>query len=181
MKNNIEIVFDLIKIKWGITILRPLNILLIFLPIYANDKIDLVKNTNFWGGWSLFWILVFIIQVLFLKRYKIIGQIKLINNSISIIENVSILFFNFSNQNLSIVFKYNGYKGERGNYESPLQIPIFPRDGIGSLFIIKEKLKYKYFFVSKKNNYEELTLLAELIRQTGNKVDLRFNKSIKFY
>jgi len=76
-----EMRLKLIKISFCLTLLRFFPLILTFLPLFLFKGIG---QTKFIGFWILFWIIAFIFQLLFIRRYKVIGKIELYSNYIEI-------------------------------------------------------------------------------------------------
>lgn len=168
-----NIILELIKVDKSKLLLRPINILLIFLPAFLIDKIKIFENTYFLGGWSICFLVIFFIQTNYLNAYKIIGQIKFNENLIEVKKNNEnpILFKVF--ERLSICIEYNGFKGEKVKISNPLFIPIGSKDGIGELEIASENGKFRYKFLSEKNYYNAFIQVLNAYKKEGCKVDLR--------
>ncbi len=171
-----NIKFKLIRISWFKTLLRPLNLLLVFLPAYTHDKIDCLTETNFWGIWGAVWLVIFFIQIGLVKRYKVIGEIRINKDSISFDRGNSMSDMFTPDQKLEIYMEYNGYKGETEKYKClPLDLPVLNREGTGKIIIIRNNKRYAYRFVSPRNYSVSLKVFAEYYQKNGNKVDIIFD------
>lgn len=171
--DTMKIELDLIEKNRILSLLRPLNMLIVFLPVFFLEN-SYLTEIGILGKWSAFWLIVFFMQVGLIKRYKKIGKIILHPISINIKEGSNSSIFNLDN-NLKIEMEYNGYRGQLANYKSPFQLPIFTKEGIGSLLIKVPEKKAKYFFVSNKDCTRKLIVLFSEYEKLAKKADLRID------
>lgn len=159
----------LVRFKILITILRAVNIIFAFLPGFLYDKFDVFLETRFWGIWPLFWIAIFLLQLEFLKRYRIIGEI-IINKKGILINNDSLnpIYFN-SKQISNISLQYKGFEGDRQNYRNPFVVPLLSLKGLGSIRINRYGIIYKYKFLARQNYSKRLLELADHYNNQGIK------------
>jgi len=137
LKMNIVSLF-LIKINKFITGLRILGIILIVIPIpffFLNQN----KMLAFWASWFLICAFLFIIQYYFLKRYIIIGRITMDSDKIELLEHKGNSMCFFSEDKIKVYINYKGHKGHKGHKGdyNELQIPLFTKEGIGTMTIQK--------------------------------------------
>lgn len=166
--NMIEL--KLIKINKLINTLRILGVIMILLPVPLHS-IQITDMPDFWAYWFFVWLILFIIQYYLLKRYKIEGRISLSSEEIVIspyAENPKTFIID---TNLRISIRYKGYKYEKGNYQ-PYQIPIFSKEGIGTLIINNNDDYFRYNFLSEKNYNRNLIKLSEAMELKGCKCDV---------
>ncbi|HAZ04764.1 MAG TPA: hypothetical protein DCY97_21745 [Marinilabiliales bacterium] len=163
------IALKLIRINKILTFFRYLNAIFILLPI-PIFAFQLTKIYGFWIVWYFVWIVLYIIQYYLLKRYKIIGTIILNADEIEIKENDNSNFKFYVTDSLRISIKYKGYKGQRGNYNI-LQLPIFTKEGIGSIVIYKGDEKFKYKFLADADVGNKLGRIAKQLEANGGNID----------
>lgn len=167
------VLFKIIRLSIFKTLLRPLNIVFIFLPIFLYDNISFIKSRYFWGAWSVVSLILFFLQINFLTRYKITGIISIAKDKFEIKQEKGTLLTFLPSDKLNIYLNYKGYKGESEKYLNPMFMSISPKEGIGRLEIIKDNVKFRYDFLAEEDSYKRLVEILNLYKQTGNDVDLR--------
>ena len=168
--NDIELL--VVKISKLKTLLRPLNLLVVLAPIFFYNQFG---SHNFWIFWVIFWLVLFFINVSFLKRYQQIGNLNINLSRIKITFEKKESIYYYPNQKLSININYNGYKGGHDNYYAA-QLPITAKDGVGSIEISKDDLKQKYNFVALMECKKRLIHFQNEFENKGNSVILVISK-----
>ncbi|PKP11537.1 MAG: hypothetical protein CVU09_01530 [Bacteroidetes bacterium HGW-Bacteroidetes-4] len=166
------VTLKLIKISKVLTLLRPATIIIALAPLFLIEKIELLKGTNFDGIWMLIWLFIFVVQIKTIKRFNVIGQIRITQNNITItFDNKYTRLINIT-ENLKISMNYKGYKGEDDKYNI-MQIPLFKREGIGHIEILTNNVMYKYSFVAQEKCAKRLAKFAEIYKQQGVEFNIK--------
>jgi hypothetical protein len=173
LKMNIVSLF-LIKINKFITGLRILGIILIVIPIpffFLNQN----KMLAFWASWFLICAFLFIIQYYFLKRYIIIGRITMDSDKIELLEHKGNSMCFFSEDKIKVYINYKGHKGHKGDYNE-LQIPLFTKEGIGTMTIQKGNAISKIKFLAVEDCGLKLKYFAKQFEKNGSLVGFVWDK-----
>jgi hypothetical protein len=168
-----EIKFKLIKIssiKMLLSVIGFIFGLIPFLFIPKSNSLPKDIDINIICFSFCTFILIFVLQIAFIKRYKIIGQVLINNDKFEIkdIRNEILFFYPFDK--LEIFIEYKIYKDKNLHF-----LISKTREGIGRLEITKGINKFKYNFISEKNDYTQLYEILNFYEQSGCKIDLRKN------
>lgn len=165
-----RIIFKLVRIERKVYLLRIANVLLFLLPVFFPGLFSRILRDWHIGFWYLALSVLLLVQIKFVKSYKIIGNIHL---------DSSIIRIEFSRLTMkeiplrecdSLKVKYNGYKGQPlSNYY--LTLPIYTKEGIGSIEITKGGSEEKYYFLAQKDHTKQLKILEKYLLSRGYSED----------
>lgn len=161
--------FKLVSISKVLTALRIITILSCFVPVLFLERI---KDDKYVKIWMLACLLFFVFQLIFIRRYKIIGKINLQSDSIETEINGHKDFVN-NIMDYEITIEYKGYKGgpTKGTYTPLLSLSF--DEGIGHITLKGFNENIKYSFLSEKQ--KDLSKLIESIsvyKTKGVKINL---------
>jgi hypothetical protein len=148
--------FKLIRVSKLLTALRFITILLCIAPVFVLEHI---KDNKYIGIWILICLLFFLIQLIFIRRYKTIGKIDFQSSSIRIEISSNKDFLNIKDYEITI--EYNGYKGRptKGTYTPLLSLSF--DEGIGTIVLKGFNKKFQYSFLSERR--QDLLQLNKII------------------
>lgn len=158
-----SVTFKLIYINKFLSLLRPITFVLAFLPLFF------VKNmySSFISVWILFFMIMFFIQLFLVKRYKIIGTIKITEVKIEILHNNEGILSFFPSDKLRLFIRINGFRGE-----STQILFITFSEGIGRLEIYNDNNRFKFDILAEKSFYKNLVEILNMYKQKGVCIDL---------
>ena len=155
----------LIKISRFLTVLRPITIVLIFIPIiigYRHFKPYVITI------WEFFCLISYFIQKYVIKRYKIVGYIEF-NEDFIMIEDQEINKDIHLSEISNVSIYYYGYKGQPTKGTLTPYYNLSFDEGIGEIRIMQvEGLKIRLFYLSEnKEDYDRLERLINSYKEKG--------------
>ena len=160
----------LLRISIIKTMIRVLTFCCLFLPLFLTPFITVPNWVIYFSGGS---ILLLIIQINFIPRYRESGKIQVTESEILIQSKKRETLFTYSTSEIKlIIFEYEGHKGEEQNISIPIFMPMTTKEGIGNIYLeTKQNKKQRFHFLAPKNIRKDLFLIQKKFWE--NEIDFR--------
>jgi len=131
--------------------------------------------TKYAGVWILVFIILFFIQIFFIKRYKKIGIATFYPNHIEIRiwKNEKKLFE--INDSLKLKVNYKGFKGEK-ELKYPIYVFLNNNEGLGKIQIENHKQKLIFDIILYKYDIQKLRKVFSFYDEKEAQTEIKFEK-----
>jgi len=163
----------LLRISIFKTAIRVVSFLSIFLPALVSPFYSNVPDIFFYFTGCC--ILLLIVQINFIPRYKISGKIQIEEAGITIQSTKKTITYSISDIK-RIDIEYKGYRGGEEKISAPIFLQLTMQEGINTLYVeTVQGRKDWIYFLSLKNIKKDLMSLQSLFLKNGVNFQLILN------